>query len=186
MGHISIEAPLVYLSLLVFAGAVAFLCGYHLGRSSRPRSSETSWLTVPDPDASPLVLLPWNDVLENTDKFQHVLRLHLAHRVLLVRKQFSDPETLTAAPAELLQKALDLAENISESVFSDASMTKVGELLESLRSRVLNRTRRAPRAGGDPCRSSVGRIGHRHICRPCRSSSVCASDAGVVERRGKA
>jgi hypothetical protein len=138
MGHTSIEALLVYLSLFVLTGAVMFLCGYRLGRSSRPRSSDSSWLTVTDQEASPLVSLPWNDVLENTAKFQHVLRLHLAHRILLIRKQSSDPETITAASAELLEKALGLAENISELVFSDASMTQVGKLLETLRSRLLN------------------------------------------------
>jgi hypothetical protein len=135
---ISIEASLLYSSLSVLAVGAASLIGYRVGRSSRQPNSDSSWLTVRDPGSSPIVQLPCDDLVGNTDKFQRALQLHLSQQVLLVRKQFSDPETLTAASAELLEKALGLFEKISESIFSDASMTKVGEMLESLRSRILN------------------------------------------------
>jgi hypothetical protein len=139
MALISIEASLLYSSLSILAvGGAASVIGFRVGRSSRLLTSDSSWLIVSDPGGSPIVQLPWTDLVGNTDKFQEVLRLHLAQRVLLVRKQISDPETLTAASAELFEKALGLFEKISESIFSDASITKVGEMLDSLRSRILN------------------------------------------------
>jgi hypothetical protein len=139
MALISIETSLLYSSLSILAvGGTVSLIGYFVGRSSRTPNSDSSWLIVSDPGSSPIVQLPWTDLVGNTHKFQEVLWLHLSQRVLLVHKQLSDPETLTAASAELLEKALGLFEKISESIFSDASMTKVDEMLESLRSRILN------------------------------------------------